>query len=41
MWKITHKRKNGTYVNDEASNIGVKNFVNCVRTYNMLHYELF
>jgi len=24
MWKITHKRKNGTYVNDEASDIGVK-----------------
>jgi len=23
MWKITHKRKNGTYVNDEAREIGV------------------
>ncbi|XP_068462622.1 uncharacterized protein [Phaseolus vulgaris] len=23
MWKITHKRKNGTYVNDEALEIGV------------------
>ncbi|XP_068487850.1 uncharacterized protein [Phaseolus vulgaris] len=24
MWKITHKRKNGTYVNDEALEIGEK-----------------
>ncbi|XP_068475821.1 uncharacterized protein [Phaseolus vulgaris] len=24
MWKITHKRKNGTYVNDEAMEIGDK-----------------
>jgi len=24
MWKITHNRKNGTYVNDEALDIGVK-----------------
>ncbi|KAK7357023.1 hypothetical protein VNO80_16304 [Phaseolus coccineus] len=24
MWKITHKRKNGTYVNDEAMDIGEK-----------------
>ena len=23
MWKITHKRKNDTYVNDEAMDIGV------------------
>jgi len=23
MWKVTHKRKNGTYVNDEAMEIGV------------------
>ncbi|QCD82429.1 putative transposase [Vigna unguiculata] len=22
MWKVTHKRKNGTYVNDEAMEIG-------------------
>ena len=26
MWKITHKRKNGTYVNDEAMEIGVSLF---------------
>ncbi|QCD89139.1 putative transposase [Vigna unguiculata] len=24
MWKVTHKRKNGTYVNDEAMEIGEK-----------------
>jgi len=23
MWKITHKRKNDTYINDEAMDIGV------------------
>jgi len=23
MWKVTHKRKKGTYVNDEAMEIGV------------------
>ncbi|QCE11295.1 putative transposase [Vigna unguiculata] len=27
MWKITHKRKNGTYVNDEAMEIGVTLFL--------------
>jgi len=23
MWKMTHKKKNGTYVNDEVIEIGV------------------
>jgi len=27
MWKITHKKKNGTYVNDEATEIGVALFI--------------
>ncbi|XP_068502048.1 uncharacterized protein [Phaseolus vulgaris] len=26
MWKITHKRKNGTYVNDEALEIGASDY---------------
>jgi len=33
MWKITHKRKNDTYVNEEAMEIGVNLFLpplNCL-----------
>jgi len=33
MWKITHKRKNGTYVNDEALEIGVSVWIALMMMY--------
>jgi len=40
MWKITHKRKNGTYVNDEAMEIGVTLFLLISKHHVFLFYYL-
>jgi len=40
MWKITHKRKNGTYVNDEAMEIGVTLFLLISQHHVFLFYYL-